>query len=230
VLLTAQAASDADIMNKVKQSLKNGGNVVITSGLLKAIPEKIAEVCELRCDDLKALVNDFGYHGQSERDILIPQVCYYTNDSWEVVSAGRPLRGGVSGFPILHKALYGGGFLYVLTIPDDFGQLYDYPASALDAIRRVVCQDLDFSLEAPSKVSLFLYDNHTLIVENFNDWPVEVSLVCNVPFEILTNLENASAEPIHAQTGKVFSGWKANDVHRFTLTIPAHSYRAYEYE
>lgn len=230
VLLTAQAASDADIMNKVKQSLKNGGNVVITSGLLKAIPEKIAEICELRCDDLKALVNDFGRHGQSERDILIPQVRYYTNDSWEVVSAGRPLRGGVSGFPILHKALYGGGYLYVLTIPDDFGQIYDYPAPALDAIRKVVCQDLDFSLEAPSKVSLFLYDNHTLIVENFNDWPVEVSLVCNIPFEILTNLENASAEPIHAQTGKVFSGWKATDVNRFTLTIPAHSYQAYEYE
>ena len=34
------------------------------------------------------------------------EVRYQTNDSWEVVSAGRPLTGGVSGFPILHKAKY----------------------------------------------------------------------------------------------------------------------------
>ena len=38
--------------------------------------------------------------------MYVPQVRYQTNDSWEVVSAGRPLTGGVSGFPILHKAKY----------------------------------------------------------------------------------------------------------------------------
>ncbi|MEL5892037.1 hypothetical protein AAE250_00835 [Bacteroides sp. GD17] len=230
VLLTAQAAADADIMSKVEQSLRQGGNVVITSGLLKAIPEKIAEVCELQCDDLKALVNDFGNYGQSTRDILIPQIRYFTNDSWEIISAGRPLQGGVSGYPILHRALYGGGNLYVLTIPDDFGQLYDYPAGALNAIRRVLSQDLDFSLEAPSKVGLFLYDNKTVIVENFNDLPVEISLVCNGPFETLTDLEDSSAKPISSQAGKVFSGWRATDVRRFTLTLPPHSYHAYKYK
>ena len=129
-------------MTKIKAQLQSGRDVIITSGLLKAIPEKIAEVCELRCSDLKALVNDFGRYGQSSREILIPQVRYQTNDSWEVVSAGRPLTGGVSGFPILHKAKYTGAYLYVLTIPDDMGQLYDYPAAALTEIRRVMSQDL----------------------------------------------------------------------------------------
>ena len=106
VLLTEQAAGDKDIMTKIKAQLQSGRDVVITSGLLKAIPEKIAEVCELRCSDLRALVNDFGRYGKSSREILIPQVRYQTNDSWEVISAGRPLTGGVSGFPILHKAKY----------------------------------------------------------------------------------------------------------------------------
>ena len=73
VLLTEQAAGDKDIMTKIKAQLQSGRDVIITSGLLKAIPEKIAEVCELRCSDLKALVNDFGRYGQSSREILIPQ-------------------------------------------------------------------------------------------------------------------------------------------------------------
>ena len=123
VLLTKQAATDPDLTAKIHKQLQGGGDVFITTGLLQAVPEKIAPICELRCEGYKALVNDFGRFGQSERDILIPQVHYLTNDSWEVVSAGRPLTGGVSGYPILHRALYSQGTLYVVTIPDDFGNL-----------------------------------------------------------------------------------------------------------
>ena len=64
LLLTAQAAKDGNIMNMIKEQLRSGREVVITSSLLKAIPEKIAEVSELRCTDLKAIVNDFGRYGK----------------------------------------------------------------------------------------------------------------------------------------------------------------------
>ena len=206
MLLTEQAAGDKDIMTKIKGQLQRGRNVIITSGLLKAIPEKIAEVCELRCSDLKAIVNDFGRYGQSTRDILIPQVRYQTNDSWEVISAGRPLTGGVSGFPILHKAKYMNAYLYVLTIPDDMGNLYDYPSAALTEIRRVMSQDLDFYLDGPAKVSLFLYDNKTLIVENFNDALVDVKLVCEPDrFKRLKNLDDQTR--VEGKLEDYYVGW-----------------------
>ena len=191
--------------------------------------EKIAEVCELRCSDLKAIVNDFGRYGQSGRDILIPQVRYLTNDSWEVVSAGRPLTGGVSGFPILHKAKYLGAYLYVLTIPDDMGQLYDYPAGALTEIRRTMSQDLDFYLDGPSKVSLFLYDNHTLIVENFNDEPVEVKLVCEPDkFKRLKSLEDQTT--IDGKLEDYYVGWHKKNATKFAVSLKPHSYMAFSYE
>jgi len=60
VLLTEQAKYDTDIIAKMKNQLTKGNDVVITTGLLKAIPEKIAEISELRASDIKALVNDFG--------------------------------------------------------------------------------------------------------------------------------------------------------------------------
>ena len=229
LLLTEQAAGDKDIMQKIKVQLQRGRDVIITSGLLKAIPEKIAEVCELRCSDLKAMVNDFGRYGQSPRDILIPQVRYLTNDSWEVVSAGRPLTGGVSGFPILHKAKYMDAYLYVLTIPDDMGQLYDYPAGALTEIRRVMSLDLDFYLDGPSKVSLFLYDNHTLIVENFNDEPVEVKLVCEPDrFKRLKSLEDMTT--VEGKLEDYYVGWHKKNATKFTVSLKPHSYMAFSYE
>ena len=229
ILLTEQAAGDMDIMEKMKGQLKSGRDVIITSGLLKAIPEKIAEVCELRCSDLKAMVNDFGRYGQSSRDILIPQVRYQTNDSWEVISAGRPLTGGVSGFPILHKAKYTDAYLYVLTIPDDMGQLYDYPAAALTEIRRVMSQDLDFYLDGPAKVSLFLYDNHTLIVENFNDESVEVKLVCEPEkFRRIKNLEDNMT--IEGKLEEYWVGWYKKNATKFAVSLKPHSYMAFSYE
>lgn len=229
VLLTEQAAGDKDIMSKIKAQLQLGRDVVITSGLLKAIPEKIAEVCELRCSDLKAIVNDFGRYGKSPRDILIPQVRYQTNDSWEVISAGRPLTGGVSGFPILHKAKYMDACLYVLTIPDDMGSLYDYPSAALTEIRRVMSQDLDFYLDGPAKVSLFLYDNKTLIVENFNDALVDVKLVCEPDrFKCLKNLDDQTT--VEGKLEDYYVGWHRKNATKFAVSLKPHSYMAFSYE
>lgn len=228
ILLTEQAAGDADIMKKIEQQLLSGHDVVITSGLLKAIPEKIAQVCELRCSDLKAMVNDFGRYGKSNRDILIPQVRYQTNDSWEVISAGRPLTGGVSGFPILHKAKYANAYLYVLTVPDDMGGLYDYPAAALTEIRRVMSKGLDFYLDGPAKVSLFLYDNHTLIVENFNDETVDVKLVSTKDEnKRLTNLEDGRV--IEGSLEDYWVGWNRNQAMKIPVSLKPHSYMAFKY-
>jgi len=230
ILLTEQAAKDPQIVEKIKQQLKRGGDVIITTGLLKAIREQLADICELYCGDLKAIVNDFGYLGKSEREFIIPQVKYFTNDAWEVVSAGRPLSGGVSGYPILLRDTYSKGMLFVLTIPDDFGNLYDYPAAALNVIRRAMSKDVGAYIEGPSKVALFPYDNQTLVVENFNDEAVSLKVVINTSVPQLRNLltgellkpakpSNGSAMPFRNR----FFGY-AEGATVFELKLAAHSY------
>ncbi len=234
VLLTAQAAKDAELIDKIKRQLLDGREVVITTGLLKAIPEKIAEIAELRCDDLKALVNDFGRLGKSGRDLLIPQVRYYTNDAWELISAGRPLEGGVSGYPILLRAPYATGNLYVLTVPDDMGNLYDLPQPLLDELRRTLSKDLDLYLEGPAKVALFLYDNHTLVVENFNDEAVDVRLVAGVETTVMEGIENGERlTPLAPEAEPIDPFGRRRPVtpkNRFGLQLPPHSYKAFQYE
>ena len=230
VLLTAQAADDPDLAQKIENQLKAGGNVAVTTGLLKKVPEKIAPICELQCDDLKAIVNDFGRYGKSEKDILIPQVRYLTNDSWEVVSAGRLLTRGVSGWPILHRATYSQGTLYVVTVPDDFGNLYDYPAPVLNEIRRTLSQGLDMYLEGPAKVSVFLYDNQTVIVENFNDEPVDIRLSGKPGLRRLTDLETGEIVDFAEEQIPAFFRRRAEPAVKAAMTLKPHSYRAFRYE
>ena len=82
-----------------------------------------------------------------------------------------------SGAPILHSAKYSKGVLYVLTIPNAIGDLYSYPPAVLKAIREVVAKDLFVRLDAPSRVSLLVYDNDKFIVESFQENPVQARIV-----------------------------------------------------
>ena len=230
ILLTEQAAKDPQIVEKIKGQLKKGGDVMITTGLLKAIRKDLADVCELYCGDLKAIVDDFGSLGKAEREFIIPQVKYYTNDAWEVVSAGRPLSGGVSGYPILLRDSYSNGTLFVLTIPDDYGNLYDYPAAALNVIRRAMSRDVGAYIEGPAKVALFPYDNSTMVVENFNDEAVTLRVVVCKQGITLTNLiTGEQLMPAQQRNGRArsyrnrFFGYP-DDATVFDLQLAAHSY------
>ena len=225
ILLSEQAAKDPQIVEKIKGQLRKGGDVIITTGLLKAIREPLADICELYCGDLKAIVNDFGWYGKSPREFIIPQIKYFTNDAWEVVSAGRPLTGGVSGYPILLRDTYSKGTLYVLTIPDDFGNLYDYPAGALNVIRRTMSKDVGAYIEGPSKVALFPYDNKTLVVENFNDNPVTLRVVVNAKVNSLRNLlTNEELKPAEVTINNHrYASYKEGQT-VFDVNLAAHSY------
>ncbi|MDR2231771.1 MAG: hypothetical protein LBE56_01460 [Tannerella sp.] len=231
VMLTEQAKQDPDIMAKIKAQLTKGGDVVITTGLLKAIPDKIADIAELRASDLKALVNDFGIYGKIEKDILIPQVAYHTNDAWDILSAGRPLTGGVSGFPMLLRAQYSKGNLYVMTIPDDFGNLYDLPKGVLNSWRSTFSKDLDLRIDAPAKVSLFVYDNGAFIVESFLDEPVTIQINAEEGIDRITNtltgavIEKQPTPPVSPFMRRFRPDDKTNV---FRITLMPHSYGVFK--
>jgi hypothetical protein len=145
---------------------------------LRALQSRgIGRIAEINVSNRVALVSQFlagrGAVATSEKPVLIPQITYLTNDSWELVSA----IDGDNGWPLLHDADYAKGHLFVLTVPENFSDFYNYPAVALNEIRRVLTQHLPVRLEGPSKVSLFVYDNGTAIAHNFRDEAVQVTLV-----------------------------------------------------
>ncbi len=220
ILLTEDARKDPDIVSKIKKQLMDGKDVVITSGLFKALQDRgIQGILEARYTGHVEQVHTFSdfrtvYH--SAKDILIPQIIYPTNDSWELLTALR----GNNGYPMLLSAAFGSGTLYVLTIPDNFSDLYSLPEGALNVIKSVLMQNMDVRIESPAKVALFTYDNHTFAVHSF--------LPHNESVKIIVKGQVADLKEL--TTGRVIKGINNGKSSVFTIEIGPHTYRVFEAE
>jgi hypothetical protein len=228
VLLTASAAHDPKIVDKIEQHIRSGKKTVITSGLLKALENRgIKQIAEVEHTGRVALVKHYTSRRklvEGDKPILIPQIGYRTNDSWELVSA----IDGDNGWPLLHDADYLAGQLYVLTIPENFADLYHIPADTLNAIRRFITAHLPVRLEAPGKVSLFVYDNDTFIVHNFRDEAVEAGVTLDLKRAQLEDIN--TGEQITATERRESPGWEKPEVpvaKVATFKVPPHSFRAF---
>ncbi|MBN2181608.1 MAG: hypothetical protein JW715_06820 [Sedimentisphaerales bacterium] len=236
IFLAESAKFDPEIVEKMKSRLINGKDVIITSGLLKALQGKgIEDIVELEYTDRKALVRDFviGRAGsrQAKSDILIPQIMYLTNDSWEEVTCSVS---GI-GYPILHSAGYANGSLYVMTIPENFGDLYNLPDELLTRYKELLNSDVYVRVEGPTHVSIFVYDNGTFIVESFLSEPVDVVIVVTKQIGGLRDL--LSDEFLAADSGGAPAGGRrmmtgrrgpGRTGTRFNTQIMPHSYRVFQ--
>ena len=228
ILLTESAKFDPLLVQKIRTRLQSGKDVMITTGLLRALQGKgIEDIVELTYTDRKALVTDFkagwGKITKSSKAILIPQINYLTNDSWEEISAIE----GTEGWPILLRAKYSKANLYVLTIPDNYSDLYQYPVNVLNRIRTVVTQDFNVKLEGPSQVSLFYYDNGTFIVESFLPEPVAVKIIAEKPISFLEDLITGESLKSNLVPGPPFGNKGIKPQRSFEITIKPHSYRVF---
>jgi hypothetical protein len=118
--------------------------------------------------------------------------------------------------------------LYVLTIPENFSDLYLYPAEVLNRIRTVVTQDFNIKLEGPSRVSLFLYDNGTFIVESFLPEPVTVRVITDQKINAIDDLltgELLKGTPLPVPPFRMRQVTQRNS---FEVTIKPHSYRVFK--
>lgn len=224
IFLTENSAQDKDLVSKIQASLLKGSNVVITSGLLQALQDRgLSSIANIRCTEKKVAVQKFALspsgiyftdHAISEKAITIPQIQYYTNDAWQLVAG----LGTENNFPILLKVNYGKGQLMILTIPDDFGDLYYYPKEVLEPIRKAFAHDSMLSLDASSKVGIFAYDNDTFIVESFLPYLENIIVTINKPDSKLLNIENATE----------IDGFTEGDKTIFKITIQPTSYKLFK--
>jgi hypothetical protein len=208
----------------------------MTSGLVKALEgQGIEDLVGLRYNAAPVAVTSFiGAYGpgagtslgEAEKPVLIPQVRFFTNDAWPVI---RGLGDG-NGFPMLLMDEYGKGKLYVLTVPDNFADLYELPEGELDALRSYVMGEFPVRIDAPAKVSLFAYDNGTFVVESFRDEPVAVTVRVKRSVARLENLQTGAV--VEGTMEAAQAGRRSAEAPRssgemeFKVTLPAHSYVA----
>ena len=73
---------------------------------------------------------------------------------------------GNDSCPLLLKNAYSNGTVYVLTIPDLYGDISRYPAAVLTEIRRSLMNGMGLYMEGRADVSLFMYDNGIFTLES----------------------------------------------------------------
>lgn len=224
IFLTESAAADPDLLAKIQKSLKNGADVMITSGLVKALQDKgIKQWANIRWTDRKVRVRRYALSPNAfsvdrtisaDQEVLLPLLGFATNDTWQLASG----LGEDSQVPILQAQSIGAGRLYILTIPDDFGDLYHYPKEILSLIRDCLRDHSPVCLEGPAKIGLFTYDNDTFVAQSFLSYNETINITIDRPGVSLVSL-------IDRQT---ISGYPRDGKTVFPIMIGAAEYMAFK--
>ncbi|MBI1366113.1 MAG: hypothetical protein GC153_09190 [Alphaproteobacteria bacterium] len=231
VLLTASAAADPQIIDKIKQKLRAGGAVIVTSGLVEALSARgFDDIAEWTPTGRSVDVSDFilGYGagagtrlgGVGAQPILFPELRFFTNDSWAVVRGVA----GHKGYPILLMNRYSKGTIFMLTVPNNPSDLYRMPQAALTQLKKFIQQDFPVMLDAPPRVSLFVYDNDSFVVQNFRDDGVKATVRVKGGARGLSPIAGEGGAV--AVAGDEAQSTEAGDS-AFEFAVPPHSFRAF---
>jgi hypothetical protein len=204
VFLTADAAWDEEIVEKIKKSLMNGSRVFITSGLYEKLTCRgIENILPVEITSKKITTDTFtnsvfgqrnGGYLKASGSVTLPHIVYNENDLWALSSALTPY----SSHPLLLRGAYGKGSLYVLTIPDAPADLYKLPSETLTVLRKEM--NLPITLECTGRVGLFLYDNDAFILQSFLERPEKIRICVNKPGVSLVPLKKMLPPPEEARS------------------------------
>jgi hypothetical protein len=127
---------------------------------------------------------------------------------------------------------YSKGIIYLLTIPEDMGDLYNLPRGVLTAIKTYLQWDFPVRIDSDPHVSLFAYDNGTFVVESFRATPSQVNLQVSgagkklrdlLTGEALVPTAPRPAAPLRRQVIEP-------PMSEFPVTIEPHSFRVFQIE
>lgn len=231
ILLTEQADTDPQIVDKIKSRLERGKDVIITSGLLNAIQDKgLNTIVDLRVAQRKAIVSEFLLNRsivKGKTEIIIPQVEYKTNDSWEIISGINVSN----GWPLLHQCKYGNATLYVIVIPDNFSDLYNFPKEVLNKIREILLRKFKVTFEGEAMLSMFLYDNNIIVFHSFNNSETEIKIVLEEKNKTVQDLQNGTNFILTIREPERFWGKQTGkEKYIYSIIIPPHSFKAISIE
>ena len=169
ILLTRSSACDPQVVEKLEKYVAEGGNALVTSGFLEATMDRgIRRMTSVRFTGRRIRGRNYRVEkGGRMRGVDFPAgteeigipVCEFRNNStWAVVKVADTEE----SFGVLLRDTYGKGRMWTLAVPDSFPDLYKIPGKALTRIRREF--NTGAYLECKAGVSLFPYDNDTLII------------------------------------------------------------------
>ncbi len=168
ILLTGSSAYDPEILEKLDAFLRKDGNTaVVTTGFWDAVKDKGYEnFTSIRLRGRHATAESYRVedgrtreYPAAEKSVSIPVAEFRNNSTWAVVKAAH----GEESYALLLRDDYAYSTLWTVTVPDTYPDFYRMPAPVISRIRKAVPVN-GIWLEGPSRVSLFVYDNDSVIL------------------------------------------------------------------
>ena len=183
VLLTRSSACDPEIVEKLEKYVAEGGKALVTSGFLEATMDRgIQRMTSIRFTGRKVRGRRYRVEGKGRGNRLefpvgtdeigVPVCEFRNNATWALVKVADTEE----SFGILLKDTYGKGQMWTLAVPDSFPDLYKLPGKALTRIRAEFPAGGAY-LECKADVSLFPYDNDTLVLYPYSTSQAQPSTV-----------------------------------------------------
>ena len=185
VFLTQNSAYDEAVVPKLEAYVRRGGIAVVTSGFVRAtLGRGIEDLTSVRPTDRKVsgtryqLTNyNISTHNVhvSDEPATFTVMNHKNNATWYDVL----LHVNDFSTAVMTEDYYGRGFLYILNVPDNFGDLYRLPGEVIGAIAKNFARHGSMFLTGSPKCMLFQYDNDTFGVYNLNEFkaPLQITLL-----------------------------------------------------
>ena len=169
LLLTRASACDPRVLEKLDAWLrKTGGDAIVTSGFWDAVKDRGMEnFTSIRLTGRHVSAGRYRVEEKEnicvfprgDREISFPVLEFRNNGTWALVKAAHDEE----SYGLLLRDPYAEGRIYSLTVPDAYPDFYRIHGMALSRIR----QEFPVRgvwLEGPARISLFVYDNDTVIL------------------------------------------------------------------
>ncbi len=175
ILLTQNSAKDPEAVEKLEKYVREGGIAVVTSGFLrKTIDKGLSGMTSVRPTDRKATGTRFGDTAMqtgsrevfiTDRPVTFTQIDHKNNSTWPNVT----MYTDDNAVAVMTDDKYGKGRLFILNIPDDYGDLYRIPKGAMAAIQAAFGRAFPVRLAAAPQFNLYLYDNDVFGIYDMTD-------------------------------------------------------------
>ena len=169
ILLTASSAYDPDILEKLRAYLASGKKTaLVTTGFWEAVKDRgYEDLTSVRPGSRRVTARRYRVEERQNvcvfpegaRPVTLPAPEFRNNSTWALVKASF----GEESSAILLRDAYMDSALFTLSVPDARPDIYHLPAPVLSAVRRHLPVNGAW-LEGPARISLFVYDNDTVIL------------------------------------------------------------------
>lgn len=105
---------------------------------------------------------------------------------------GNPLK----PYGPIERQACGKGEILILPTKKPFTSLYSLPQEDLDLLRNRLLQPLKVEFSAPPRTALYLFGDKEIVIENFNNEPVEVRWNSGSPWALLLSSEEGASERV----------------------------------